>query len=130
MPTKTPPALTGCRMTLTDDTMQARRKRRMNRRRRLRRQLRDQLLQEDPHCWFCGLELSLGTNATFDHFVPHCRGGATSKSNGVLAWADCNETKADLPAELFLCRLPRGAGIVRLWDVPGVQLNATLEDSH
>ncbi len=111
-------------------TNRKQRKNKSRRQRALAAQMRDEMLQEDPHCWFCGLELSLGTNATFDHFVPHCRGGKTSRSNGVLACIDCNATKADLPAELFLCWISRGAGIVRLWDVPGVQLNATLEDSH
>ena len=101
-------------------TNRKQRKSKQRRRRKLAAQMRDEMLQEDPHCWFCGLELSPGL-ATFDHFVPTSCGGETSRSNGVLACANCNETKSDLPAELLLCWIPRGAGIVRLWHVPGIQ---------
>lgn len=108
-------------MKLLDNITPARRKKRARRRKRSVRQWRDEMLQEDPHCWFCGLELVPG-NATFDHFVPHCRGGETSRINGVLACNACNETKSDLPAELLLCRLQRGAGVIRIWEFSGVQL--------
>ncbi len=110
------------------ETNRKERKRKARLRRRGAAQIRDELLQEDPHCWFCGLELSPGI-ATFDHLVPICLGGETSRSNGVLACANCNETKSDLPAELLVCRIQRGAGIVRLWHVPGIQLVPTFVEA-
>jgi len=94
-----------------------------SRRRRIRtsRTIRKELMRDDPCCWFCGACLLSG-QATFDHFVPHSKGGETSKANGVLACNACNDTKADLPAELMVCWQRRGAGIVRVWDVPGVRI--------
>ena len=110
-----------------------RRKRTLQQKRRKKksRKIRNQLMQVDPCCWFCGLTL-LPRKATFDHLIPHSKGGDTSEENGVLACKECNRTKADLPADLLVCRLGRGCGILRVWDIPGstVSIFATPTRGH
>jgi 5-methylcytosine-specific restriction endonuclease McrA len=74
------------------------------------RNKRLRLLQADPHCWYCGRELSEDT-ATFDHFIPRSRGGRNALFNGRLACQRCNARKADHLPELIVCPLLRGVGL-------------------
>ena len=91
--------------------------------------IRRERLEADPHCWFCGVRLGPQTS-TLDHLVPRSRGGQTTRSNTVLACRACNDTKSNLPADLFVCRLIRGTGILRLWEVPSVLFSVTQEETE
>jgi 5-methylcytosine-specific restriction endonuclease McrA len=53
-----------------------------------------QLLRADPHCFYCGRELTEAT-ATFDHYRPRSKGGRATRDNGRLACATCNVEKGD-----------------------------------
>ena len=76
------------------------------------KRIRAGLLEQDPHCWFCGRHL-MAEFATLDHFRrPHSQGGTESPDNVVLCCQPCNHTKSNLPPEFFACKPQRGAGIV------------------
>jgi 5-methylcytosine-specific restriction endonuclease McrA len=55
---------------------------------------RAMMLAEDPHCKYCGKELTMQT-ATIDHVIPRCKGGTNAKENLVLACFKCNNDKDD-----------------------------------
>lgn len=52
------------------------------------------LLQKDPHCAWCGCELTAET-ATVDHVVPLSRGGLNNRNNMVLACQPCNAKRGN-----------------------------------
>jgi 5-methylcytosine-specific restriction endonuclease McrA len=58
------------------------------------RKIRSRLLQLDPSCKYCGVELTLETS-TLDHVIPRSKGGKTEGGNLVLACKTCNGNKAD-----------------------------------
>ena len=91
------------------------------------KRIRAGLLEQDPHCWFCGRYL-MAEFATLDHFRrPHSRGGTESPDNVVLCCQPCNNTKSTLPPEFFACKPQRGAGIVRIWEIPGTTVSFSTE---
>jgi 5-methylcytosine-specific restriction endonuclease McrA len=63
------------------------------RRRRLAR-IKHELLDEDPHCYYCGVRLT-AASATLDHALPRSKGGRDDKSNLCLACEPCNNDKGD-----------------------------------
>lgn len=63
--------------------------------------LRRALLASDPHCAYCGDELTL-RNSSIDHIVPRAAGGSSEQSNIVLACRRCNFRKADLRSDELL----------------------------
>jgi hypothetical protein len=64
------------------------------------------LLQIDPHCHYCGVELDSFT-ATIDHKIPRSKGGKNNKGNRVLCCRRCNTLKGDMDYEEFI-RIRRG----------------------
>jgi 5-methylcytosine-specific restriction endonuclease McrA len=48
----------------------------------------------DPHCKYCGKELTL-EEATVDHIIPLSKGGTNRWHNKVLACSPCNAKKGD-----------------------------------
>lgn len=67
---------------------------RVARRKKLPRHWKVQLLQEDPHCIWCGCTLTERT-ATWEHKVPLSMGGTNDRSNLALACKPCNNERGD-----------------------------------
>jgi hypothetical protein len=78
---------------------------------------------DDPHCWYCGLSLSID-NATLDHLKPRVAGGRTRASNLRLACKRCNHAKGSALLPQIACVALRGAGIVRILSWPARALRA------
>ncbi len=55
----------------------------------LLREIKKQLKDEERRCEFCGATSDL----SFDHLIPHSRGGPDSAENLVLACKSCNSSK-------------------------------------
>lgn len=79
------------------------------------KEVREELLRKDPHCWYCGRGLSLG-GSTLDHLRPRALGGNNCRRNLRLACRRCNNRKANIPVEYIVVRLPRGRGLLRIWE--------------
>jgi 5-methylcytosine-specific restriction endonuclease McrA len=53
-------------------------------------------------CYLCESEIDERQDLSFDHVIPHARGGAHSESNIKLAHLSCNKSKGNLlPGEWF-----------------------------
>lgn len=50
-------------------------------------------------CFYCGLKLN--KNKTWDHLVPECKGGTSSKQNLVVSCSVCNGMKDRMTLEEF-----------------------------
>lgn len=64
------------------------------------------LMERDgSHCYWCRKTLTLKT-ATFEHIVPHSRGGSLANDNLVLACQPCNLARGNMTFEAYenLCR--------------------------
>ncbi|MFV0442832.1 MAG: HNH endonuclease [Planctomycetaceae bacterium] len=86
-----------------------------------RDRLREYLLLDDAHCWYCGKELTWLT-ATVDHLIPKSRGGQRTLDNSRRACRRCQQVKADLPVECVVSSIHRTHGLRRIWearDFPG-----------
>jgi hypothetical protein len=57
------------------------------------------------HCFYCGIEVTVGTEtnpkldvagrrAVWDHVVPRCQGGSSYPANLVLSCTECNQSKS------------------------------------
>ncbi len=55
---------------------------------------RARMLQNDPHCIYCGKELTAET-ATAEHATPQCQGGLHNPWNLFLACAPCNGERSN-----------------------------------
>ncbi len=55
---------------------------------------RKRLFSKDPHCSYCGAELTFSTS-TIDHVKPLSKGGFNHVSNFVLSCYPCNHSKGD-----------------------------------
>jgi len=72
-------------------------------RKQLPRWIKRQLLEQDPHCKWCGATLTAKT-ATLEHVIPLSVGGTNDPNNIALACAACNNKRgsdATLPVETF-----------------------------
>lgn len=59
------------------------------------------ILDRDPYCRYCGVELRLD-GSTLDHIIPKSRGGISIPSNRVLCCRGCQRRKGDrTPSELL-----------------------------
>jgi 5-methylcytosine-specific restriction endonuclease McrA len=75
-------------------------------------------------CHYCGK----GTDLTFDHVIPKCRGGRSGYQNVVLACYTCNQLKEDLDVDEFLIRLKEGK-VKAPYRVNHVPLSAKVAES-
>lgn len=78
--------------------------------------MRRKLLQREPWCAYCGVELD-ATTATLDHVIPRSRGGVDGMENAALACAPCNEKKGCKPVESLACPRVRGGLLQVVSDV-------------
>ncbi len=67
---------------------------------RKKRDYRDELLDADPHCSYCGCDVDL-SNSSLDHVVPRSKGGSNARSNLVLSCVACNQRKGNMDADEF-----------------------------
>jgi 5-methylcytosine-specific restriction endonuclease McrA len=58
------------------------------------RKRRERLIVVDPHCKYCGKELTID-NSTLDHIKPVARGGTNHPDNLALACGPCNNKKGN-----------------------------------
>jgi 5-methylcytosine-specific restriction endonuclease McrA len=65
--------------------------------------LRKELLDTDPHCYWCGRPLNV-PSSTLDHRVPLAKGGTNRRENLVLCCDPCNQAKAAMLPEEFGAR--------------------------
>lgn len=61
---------------------------------------RERLIKKDPHCYYCGCEVTLD-NSTLDHLIPRSKGGKGG-NNLVLSCYSCNHKKKNYNVEEFL----------------------------
>lgn len=62
---------------------------------------RRKMWEKDPHCYYCGKELSF-EESSIDHVVPRSKGGSNRDENLVLSCQPCNHDKGDMDQEEFL----------------------------
>ena len=58
-------------------------------------------MNKDPHCYYCGIELTI-YDSTLDHKLPRSKGGGNRRGNLVLCCIACNRDKGTMTAEEFL----------------------------
>lgn len=64
------------------------------------RGLRLTMLEDDPHCYYCGKAVDV-LNSTLDHIIPRCKGG----TDKVLACVVCNHLKKAMSESQFFAYL-------------------------
>ncbi len=77
---------------------------------RRRRRIRLRKLADDPHCFWCGAELTVEW-ATLDHLIPRAAGGTDEIVNLLLSCGRCNRRKADGPLTGLAAHAKRGCGL-------------------
>lgn len=65
---------------------------------------RQRLLEENPHCFYCGCDLTVD-NSTLDHLVPRAKKGPNKSENIVLSCYTCNHRKGTKTAAQYLAIL-------------------------